>query len=82
VDWTGPHITNTSGLAYAHSRNAISQKRPVVIVFAISGFSLFSMGDLVIKFPADSGFEPAAITFFRQLFFLPTILLFYPWFGG
>jgi drug/metabolite transporter (DMT)-like permease len=52
------------------------------ILFALAGFSLFSAGDLVIKFLADDGFAPPEIAFFLQLFFLPLLLLVSPWIGG
>jgi drug/metabolite transporter (DMT)-like permease len=52
------------------------------ILFALSGFSLFSFGDLVIKLLADDGFGPSEIAFFLQLFFLPLLLLLSPWIGG
>ena len=52
------------------------------ILFALSGFSLFSVGDLIIKFLADDGFAPAEIAFFLQLFFLPLLLALSPWLGG
>jgi drug/metabolite transporter (DMT)-like permease len=52
------------------------------IVFALIGFSLFSAGDLLIKFLAESGFAPQEIAFYLQLFFLPLLLLLSPWIGG
>jgi len=52
------------------------------ILFALTGFSLFSIGDLIIKLLADDGFEPPEIAFFLQLFFLPLLLLLSPWLGG
>lgn len=52
------------------------------IFFALAGFSLFSIGDLFIKFLADDGFTPPEIAFFLQLFFLPMLLLLSPWIGG
>lgn len=52
------------------------------ILFALLGFSLFSIGDLVIKFLADDGFDPPEIAFFLQLFFLPLLLVMSPWIGG
>ena len=52
------------------------------IAFALIGFSLFSAGDLMIKFLADDGFSPPEIAFFLQLFFLPLLLLVSPWVGG
>lgn len=61
---------------------SINKKDKRGILFALSGFSLFSMGDLVIKFLTNRGFEPAEIIFFLQLFFLPLILLLSPWIGG
>ena len=61
---------------------SINKKDRRGIFFAVSGFSLFSIGDLVIKFLADSGFQPQEIIFFLQLFFLPLILLLSPWIGG
>ena len=52
------------------------------ILFAITGFSLFSVGDVVIKLLADDGFKATEIAFFLQLFFLPLLLLLSPWLGG
>ncbi len=52
------------------------------ILFALAGFSLFSVGDLLIKILADDGFAPPEIAFFLQLFFLPLLLLVSPWIGG
>jgi drug/metabolite transporter (DMT)-like permease len=52
------------------------------ILFALSGFSLFSIGDLIIKLLADDGFEAPEIAFFLQLFFLPLLLALSPWLGG
>jgi len=52
------------------------------ISFALIGFSLFSIGDLFIKFLADDGFTAPEIAFFLQLFFLPLLLLMSPWIGG
>jgi drug/metabolite transporter (DMT)-like permease len=49
---------------------------------AVGGFSLFSMGDVVIKLLADDGFGATEIAFFLQLFFLPLLLAFSPWLGG
>ncbi|HSM29557.1 MAG TPA: DMT family transporter [Woeseiaceae bacterium] len=52
------------------------------IAFAIIGFSLFAVGDMVIKLLADDGFEAPEIAFFLQLFFLPLLLALSPWIGG
>jgi drug/metabolite transporter (DMT)-like permease len=52
------------------------------IFYALIGFSLFSVGDLVIKLLADDGFEAPEIAFFLQLFFLPLLLALSPWIGG
>lgn len=52
------------------------------ILFALTGFSMFSIGDLVIKFLAEDGFKAAEIAFYLQLFFLPLLLLLSPWLGG
>lgn len=52
------------------------------IAFALAGFSLFSIGDLVIKLLADDGFGPPEIAFYLQLFFLPMLLALSPWLGG
>ena len=51
-------------------------------MFALLGFSLFSVGDMMIKLLGDSGFEPPEIAFFLQLFFLPMLLMLSPWIGG
>ena len=61
---------------------SIGKKDRRGITFALVGFSLFSIGDLVIKLLADSGFEPTEIAFFLQLFFLPMLILISPWIGG
>ncbi len=52
------------------------------ILFALLGFSLFSIGDIFIKLLADDGFEPAEIAFYQSLFFLPYLILLSPWIGG
>lgn len=52
------------------------------IAFALAGFSLFSFGDVMIKWLADDGFSAPEIAFFLQLFFLPLLLLVSPWVGG
>ena len=52
------------------------------ILFALLGFSLFSMGDLFIKLLAVDGFSAPEIAFYLQLFFLPLLLLVSPWIGG
>lgn len=52
------------------------------ILFSVTGFSLFAIGDLFIKLLADAGFEPTEIAFFLQFFFLPLLLLLSPWIGG
>ncbi|KAA9134171.1 DMT family transporter [Marinihelvus fidelis] len=52
------------------------------ILLALSGFSMFSIGDLLIKFLAEDGFAPQEIAFYLQLFFLPMLLLLSPWLGG
>jgi drug/metabolite transporter (DMT)-like permease len=52
------------------------------ILLALGGFSLFSVGDLLIKLLATAGFKTAEIAFFLQLFFLPLLLLISPWIGG
>jgi len=61
---------------------SISKKDKQGIVYAMMGFSLFSVGDLMIKLLADSGFEPPEIAFFLQFFFLPMLLILSPWIGG
>jgi drug/metabolite transporter (DMT)-like permease len=52
------------------------------ILLALGGFSLFSLGDVVIKYLADNGFHATEIAFYLQLFFLPLLLAFSPWLGG
>ena len=52
------------------------------ILFALTGFSLYSIGDLQIKFLSDAGFSAPEIVFFLQLFFLPLLLALSPWIGG
>jgi drug/metabolite transporter (DMT)-like permease len=61
---------------------SLQEKDKKGILFALLGFSLFSIGDLVIKFLADDGFDPPEIAFFLQLFFLPLLLMLSPWIGG
>jgi len=61
---------------------SINKKDRRGIAFALMGFSLFSIGDLMIKLLADSGFEATEIAFFLQLFFLPMLVLISPWIGG
>jgi drug/metabolite transporter (DMT)-like permease len=61
---------------------SLSAKDKKGILFSVSGFSLFAIGDLFIKLLADAGFEPTEIAFFLQLFFLPLLLLLSPWIGG
>lgn len=61
---------------------SLQEKDKKGILFALLGFSLFSIGDLVIKFLADDGFDPPEIAFFLQLFFLPLLLVMSPWIGG
>lgn len=61
---------------------SLQKKDKKGILFALLGFSLFSIGDLVIKFLADDGFDPPEIAFFLQLFFLPLLLMLSPWIGG
>jgi drug/metabolite transporter (DMT)-like permease len=61
---------------------SLSTKDKKGIAFALTGFSLFSIGDLLIKFLADDGFDAPEIAFFLQLFFLPLLLLASPWIGG
>jgi drug/metabolite transporter (DMT)-like permease len=60
----------------------VDQKDKRGIFFAVTGFSMFSIGDMMIKLLADEGFQPAEIAFFLQLFFLPMLLLLSPWLGG
>lgn len=52
------------------------------MVLAAGGFSLFAIGDMLIKLLADGGFSPPQIAFYLQLFFLPMLLLASPWIGG
>lgn len=52
------------------------------VLLALGGFSLFSVGDLLIKLLAAAGFQTAEIAFFLQFFFLPLLLLISPWIGG
>ena len=61
---------------------SLNEKDRKGIVFALMGFSLFSIGDLVIKFLAEDGFKPPEIAFYLQLFFLPMLLVLSPWIGG
>jgi drug/metabolite transporter (DMT)-like permease len=61
---------------------SLQKKDKKGISFALIGFSLFSIGDLFIKFLADDGFKAPEIAFFLQLFFLPLLLLLSPWIGG
>lgn len=61
---------------------SLSPKDKKGIAFASTGFSLFAIGDMMIKLLADSGFGPPEIAFFLQLFFLPMLLLVSPWIGG
>lgn len=52
------------------------------MMFAAGGFSLFAIGDAIIKSLADGGFTPPQVAFYLQLFFLPMLLLASPWIGG
>lgn len=52
------------------------------MMLAAGGFSLFSIGDVIIKLLADGGFTAPQIAFYLQLFFLPMLLLLSPWIGG
>jgi len=61
---------------------SLQEKDKKGILYALMGFSLFSIGDLVIKFLADDGFKATEIAFFLQLFFLPLLLVLSPWIGG
>jgi drug/metabolite transporter (DMT)-like permease len=61
---------------------SINKKDKRGILFALMGFSLFSVGDMMIKLLADSGFEPPEVAFFLQFFFLPMLLVLSPWIGG
>jgi len=64
------------------SMSSLREKDKKGIAFALGGFSLFSVGDLLIKVLAEDGFSPPEIAFFLQLFFLPMLLLVSPWIGG
>lgn len=52
------------------------------MMLAVGGFSLFAIGDVVIKLLADGGFSTPQVAFYLQLFFLPMLLLLSPWVGG
>ena len=52
------------------------------IFFALIGFSLFSIGDLFIKFLADEGFNAVEIAFFLNLCYLPFLIVLSPMIGG
>lgn len=52
------------------------------MMLSAGGFSLFAIGDAMIKLLADGGFTAPQIAFYLQLFFLPLLLLLSPWLGG
>lgn len=52
------------------------------MMLAAGGFSLFAIGDAMIKLLADNNFTPPQIAFYLQLMFLPMLLLLSPWLGG
>ncbi|MEM9469839.1 MAG: DMT family transporter [Pseudomonadota bacterium] len=59
-----------------------ADKNKRAMFFSLSGFSLFAIGDVFIKFLADDGFSPAEIAFFLNLFYLPFLLILSPIIGG
>ena len=61
---------------------ALDKKSKKGILFALGGFSLFSIGDVFIKFLADEGFNAVEIAFFLNLCFLPYLLILSPVIGG
>lgn len=61
---------------------ALDLKDKKGMLYALGGFSLFSIGDVFIKFLADDGFRPEEIAFFLNLFYLPFLLLLSPIIGG
>lgn len=61
---------------------AIGVKEKKAMLFSLSGFSLFAIGDLFIKLLADDGFKPVEIAFFLNMFYLPFLLMLSPVIGG
>ncbi len=52
------------------------------MLFSVTGFSLFAIGDLFIKLLADEGYAAVEIAFFLNLCFLPFLLILSPVIGG
>ncbi|MEM6812317.1 MAG: DMT family transporter [Pseudomonadota bacterium] len=52
------------------------------MIFALLGFSFFSIGDVFIKFLADDEFTAVEIAFFLNLFYLPFLIILSPVIGG
>jgi S-adenosylmethionine uptake transporter len=61
---------------------SFDQKDKRGILLAIAGFSLFSLGDMVVKLLLGEGFSASEVVFFLQLFYLPMLLALSPWIGG
>lgn len=61
---------------------SLVSKDKQAMLFSLTGFSLFAIGDLFIKFLADDGFKPVEIAFFLNMFYLPFLLLLSPIIGG
>ncbi len=52
------------------------------MLLSLTGFSLFAIGDVFIKFLADDGYKPVEIAFFLNFFYLPFLMMLSPVIGG